>query len=343
VLSTARLGFYDPIVMPVVRSLPLQPAEHPLTPALVGLGVGGIIGAALGVLQWFVYRGQNLRGWLLLSGLEGGVFGIAVLTLLQILGDAGVGWLRNLLQALQPGPTFGIVIGIGIGLAQWFALRPRMLDWTTWLAASVVAGALGASLLFSLIQVLLQWRVPFVLPFLYAVETMLRTWTMPWNIPLALAGLLFGLGIGIAQWFVLRPWLPRAQGWLLANAVGGLLGWSTTFDPVFWRTFFSPTSPIYVVGLLALMQWLVLPSRLPNAGWWIPISAVAGGVGLLMGRFIIAFLFAFTIRDELALAIIFIAFTPILAFAVGIISGGLYGIVTAFLLKRLLTSEHIQR
>lgn len=342
VLSYARLGFYDPIDMtPAVRVQRLSPYDHTLGPVLVGMLFGAIVGAMLGVTQlFFRRRAHNILWWLLISSLGGVIFSVATLTILRTLGDTRLDWIQSVIkvtQSILPGPTIGIVVGIGVGLMQWLVLRQRMLKPTVWIAASAAAGAFLASLIFGLIQIVLQLRVSLIiLPLLYIVERMMTTWTMPWMMPFAVAAILSGLSIGLAQWFVLRPWLPRAHWWLLANAAGSLLGWSATPDPVFWRTFSAIMPPVYLTSLLAIMQWTTLHSKVRNAGWWIPVSTAAGTIGLFAGKFIVSLLFAVTIRDALALAIIFLAFAPILALAVGAISGGIYGMITALLLKRLL-------
>lgn len=83
------------------------------------------------------------------------------------------------------------------------------------------------------------------------------------------------------------------------------------------------------------MQWTILQSKVRNAGWWIPVSTVTGGLGLFVGIRLISLVSAL-FRDALGLAILLIAFAPLLALGVGAIGGGIYGSLTLFLLKRLL-------
>ncbi len=88
----------------------------------------------------------------------------------------------------------------------------------------------------------------------------------------ALMGAFFGLG----QWLVLRRYLPRSGGWVLAT----LIGYSVPL--LFGRLLPGGPPPLgpMTMGLqfglgLGVLQWLVLRPRVYQAGWWVPIS-VAG-------------------------------------------------------------------
>lgn len=255
VLSAARLGFYDPIersswALPTL----LSPSANLPQVVMMGIGVGGIIGATLGIMRWFTQRYvPTLLGWFVISSVGGGILSTAILATLQARELVSIEWLRSLrgiASALEPSSTGGILIGLGVGLTQWFVLQKRLHHFTAWLGASIATGAFFANLIF--IPVVLQLRAPFIFapvyyPY-YGLKNILTTWTMPWMMPFAVAAILFGLAIGFAQGWVLRPWLPQFHWWLLVNAAGGLLGWFATADPVFWRTFLAVAPPIYVAG-----------------------------------------------------------------------------------------------
>ncbi len=69
--------------------------------------------------------------------------------------------------------------------------------------------------------------------------------------------LLLGGAIAICQWWVLRPFLPRARLWLVATTLGGGVAGMATILP-------------------GLAQWLVLRRWVPRAGMWIGVTAIAG-------------------------------------------------------------------
>lgn len=69
--------------------------------------------------------------------------------------------------------------------------------------------------------------------------------------------LLLGGAIAICQWWVLRPFLPRARWWLVATTLGGGVTGVGTILP-------------------GLAQWLVLRPWVPRAGIWIGITTIAG-------------------------------------------------------------------
>lgn len=123
--------------------------------------------------------------------------------------------IRQLLFRLAEGATnpffVGAVIGISIGLAQL-----RTINWK-WIMATLVGWAIG-------------WPIG---------------WYAGWNVLNGLGvsqvftviGVVAGTLAGLLQWFVLRPYSPRAGWWVLASAmawtvgmaiatsVGGPLGW----------------------------------------------------------------------------------------------------------------------
>ena len=90
----------------------------------------------------------------------------------------------------------GAVLGLVLGTAQWLVLRSHVPGAGWWVAANVVAGALGLV-------------VSDVLSHIGAVA------------------LLLGAVIGAAQWPVLRRWVGRAGWWVPANMVAWLAGRTT--------------------------------------------------------------------------------------------------------------------
>lgn len=111
---------------------------------------------------------------------------------------------------------------------------PGFLFWLQWMMATVLGRLLGRA----------------------AVE--LLTWVAgngPHILPVRM--LLLGAAIGSCQWWVLKPYLPRARRWLVATMLGG------------------GVTGIAAV-LTGLTQWLVLRCWVPRAGIWIGTTLIAG-------------------------------------------------------------------
>jgi hypothetical protein len=114
-----------------------------------------------------------------------------------------------------------------------------------------------------------------------------------------------GVGIGLAQWLVLRRHIPAAGWWVLASIGGGISGvvlalpLSEALQPLFamflgetlerrptvprvsWSDVLALGVTGAVVGLvLGSAQWLVLRRHARSAGWWIGASSVGWMAGL---------------------------------------------------------------
>lgn len=84
---------------------------------------------------------------------------------------------------------------------------------------------------------------------------------------------------GAVQYALLRRYLPRMGGWVLATFGGWLLGvflialtgWLNWTDEPFYLE-----RSLLLMGLaIGAGQWLLLRRRLPQAGWWIGANAAA--------------------------------------------------------------------
>ncbi len=112
------------------------------------------------------------------------------------------------------GFIFGALLGAGLGAGQAIVLRAQGIPFGQWLGRTALAGAVGMSIGFTLMFSLFDLD----------------------NVPQIAAGLMIalsvGLPIGLAQWSLLKPYLPQAQLWplvciaafLVAFAVGLPLG-----------------------------------------------------------------------------------------------------------------------
>ncbi len=158
--------------------------------------------------------------------------------------------------------------------------------WLWWLLVGVLGWAVGWNLGLAVgdfVGIAFGPGLP-----LAAVEVL--TGAVTW----AILGLIFGLG----QWLVLRRYLPRVGGWVLATGLGltflGAVKWlqGPTMDAILrplWRAGLDWPVPIFSVGLATLFegasglvlgtaQWFVLRRRVDWAGQWPWINALAWAV-----------------------------------------------------------------
>ena len=134
------------------------------------------------------------------------------------------------------------------------------------------------------------------------------------------ASMLFvGLGMGFAQWLLLRKYLKHSAGWILATGLAmlleGLFRWSLPPDtnPALIGPLTVPVGAI----LLAVCPWFVLRGRVAHAGWWVVIC-IAGWVPTLAFAILGEYL---QLSSESLFAIVIIAIGTILPLAVA--AGGM--------------------
>ena len=109
-----------------------------------------------------------------------------------------------------------------------------------------------------------------------------------WILGFAFFGPIFGAAGGIMQWFVLRRYVARSRGWILATAVGYTLATAAAVSILSLHD-----SDPAVVGMVAfvivagvaggLLQWLVLRHKVTHAGWWLLASILGLVVGMGIG------------------------------------------------------------
>lgn len=113
-----------------------------------------------------------------------------------------IGWSIGLLAGLF-NPICFIVAGaaacICVGVAQWYVLRPQYSK--DWIVATVVGGLCGT------------------IPALFGGLMFI----FGWGLIALCSGALFGGAIGVSQWLILKRTYSRAEWWIGANALGGLL------------------------------------------------------------------------------------------------------------------------
>ncbi len=98
-------------------------------------------------------------------------------------------------------------------------------------------------------------------------------------------GIVFGIGVGVLQWLVLRRRISRAGWWVLTSAAGGYGIVQAMFLFEGYAGSLSFGELLSITGVAALggavtgtLQWLVLRGQVSRAGWWVLASTVGWGL-----------------------------------------------------------------
>lgn len=111
----------------------------------------------------------------------------------------------------------GAILGATIGLAQWLLLHRRTPISTGWISSTIVGGMLGMALGMA--------AEPSAAPFRDATReaaALILPWRVAWQT--AVAGALFGVGMGIAQWWVFHQYVRTAGWWIIINGAAWMIG-----------------------------------------------------------------------------------------------------------------------
>ena len=142
--------------------------------------------------------------------------------------------------------------------------------WLSWILGAFLALVIGLALL------------------IFAVGTAIN------NAPPAVfgivIGLIFGAGLGVEQWLVLRKRLNNMDLWAPITIGIWVVFWSLNFAGLFGEgngVTEKLVEGIIHGGLLGILtgtgQWFVLRSKVQKASWWILISAVSWAIGASTG------------------------------------------------------------
>ena len=91
---------------------------------------------------------------------------------------------------------------------------------------------------------------------------------------------------GILQYGLLRRYVPKMGGWVLATMAGCLLSFAMlafvfrVFEAplYFWNGAFVFAA---IGGIIGLSQWVFLRRRIPRSGWWVLASILGWGLAVL--------------------------------------------------------------
>ena len=162
-------------------------------------------------------QNATLRFWLAWIGVTGGGYILGIIIVIP----AAVQFAYSGEWPFLIGLVTGGVLGATIGTGQWLLLRRRTPVTVRWVLASVVGGMIGMALGMTLepngdtatiVRDATREATARVIP-----------WRVAWQT--GVAGLLFGVGIGLGQWYILRQYARSAYWWILANGIAWLVGW----------------------------------------------------------------------------------------------------------------------
>jgi hypothetical protein len=158
------------------------------------------------------------------------------------------GWLANTIagptSSVVPAALAGLIVGAILGVGQWFLLKGQIPVSLNWVLATSLGAALGMAIGIGLLGSEMSgsgllWR----------------------------AGIT-GLTIGVAQWLVLRPVLPRSAVWVVVVVAGWVTAWLITrsagidFGPK-WPVF-GASGALAFQALAGLALYFLLRSSRPN-------------------------------------------------------------------------------
>ena len=146
--------------------------------------------------------------------------------------------------------------------------RPNWFFYLGWVGASIFAFALSFLTYFLVIGLIEHWvgNIIYVNGVRHITEDYLFDYLFFPTLCLL---------SGILQYGLLRLYLPKMGGWVLATLAGCLLVFATMIllTGVFEVAFFKPWNGVFsfatIGGLIGLSQWAFLRRRIPKAGWWI--------------------------------------------------------------------------
>ncbi len=272
---------------------PLSALGVAVAAVVVGAAVGAVVGMA--GMQWLVLRGRVSRaGWWFVASVLAWVVAGALVWVQFLLVPVAVG--RVVAGAASAG-----VAGAITGIALIWLLRqpaaaavdrpPRVrrdfrlrsiaaavkdldpgfgLRWMWWSAWGALGGVIAGGLV----------GLPVGL-------STASGWFAGLQVLIAASfGAMVGaaIGIGVAQWRVLRhEGIRRAGWWVLAHCLGWAVGVGLAVSAnVYGRLGWVPAvvAGLAVAGLVGgTLQWLVLRGQVPGAAWWVAASTVGYALG----------------------------------------------------------------
>ena len=154
---------------------------------------------------------------------------------------------------------FGALIGIGAAIPLFIALPRGAVRFPAWIAANALGAAAGFTLASFVGEILANVISPTTIVVIGGGAIQIGS------------GAMVGLGIGVAQWRVLRPLLPTARRWIVASMIGAGLGYGAAtgvlelLDLPVLKASLVPSFGAILGIVIGIAQGLVLRSRASRA------------------------------------------------------------------------------
>ncbi len=172
----------------------------------------------------------------------------------------------------------------------------------------------------------------------------------------AITAALAALGVGVAQWFILRRYMPRAWRWVVATVGGWTVGGAAALL-IFWTlsvavsnaalNVFITSAPAdtavrfadtlggivgwAVVGAIpGVAQWLIFRHHLPRALWWIAASSAGIALALVMAYTVVSAPLVAALASSRGA--VWAEIGGGVGAAMGAVAGALYGAITGAVL-----------
>jgi hypothetical protein len=158
--------------------------------------------------------------------------------------------------------------------------RPGWFFYPGWVMASVLAITLSWFAYFPIIGLVTRWIGQ-------TIQVKGQTRTTEDYLFMYIFFPMLCLIFGILQYVLLRLYLPKMSGWILATMVGCLLVFAAmglltqVFEGVFLTLSNGTLALAAVGGVIGLSQWVFLRRRIPKAGWWVFASILGWGLAVL--------------------------------------------------------------
>jgi hypothetical protein len=158
--------------------------------------------------------------------------------------------------------------------------RPDWFFYPGWFMASILAITLSWFAYFLVIGVVTRWIG-------HTLQVNGQTRTTEDYLFLYIFFPMFCLLSGFFQYSLLRLYVPKMGGWIMATMVGCLLVFTgmglltRVFEEALLTLWNGALAFAAIGGVIGLSQWLFLRRRIPKAGWWVFASILGWGLAVL--------------------------------------------------------------
>jgi hypothetical protein len=158
--------------------------------------------------------------------------------------------------------------------------RPAWFFYPGWVGVSIIAFVLSFLAYFPVIDLITRWVGDII--YVNGVRHITEDYLFIYFFFPTLC-----LISGLLQYGLLRLYVPKMGGWILATLAGCLLVFVTmtlltrVFETAFLNLWNGALAFATIGGLIGLSQWILLRRRISKAGWWILASILGWGLAVL--------------------------------------------------------------